>query len=237
MKDYINKILNGDCLEVMKGIPDESVDLVFSDPPYNKKKNYEVYKDNLPKEDYWQWVKAFLTEYKRISNNRMAIFVGSELIKGYWDLMPDAKLIVVRKGAIGTPFKTYYYQYFGLLVTVKPNEQIYDLWTDIKMPGEGYFFREERFSNPGLTSLKLTQRVIRYFSKENDLIFDGFMGTGTTAVAALSLGRKYIGCELNLGYIQITKKRIAEIKRQEDLFQSKEKYKDETKADLQIQLV
>lgn len=218
---FYNEIYNGDLIEAMSQMQTNSVDLVFSDPPYNKNKNYGIYKDNLPEEIYWRWVTDFIDEYKRISNNKMAIFIGSDLIKGYWTLMPDAKLIIVRKGAIGTPFKDYFRQYFGLLVTAKPTKQIYDLWTDVRMPGEGYYFREERFPNPGLTSLTLTRRVISYFTNEMDIIFDGFMGTGTTAVASLSLGRNYGGAEINEKYIDIANQRIINAQKQMQIFETK----------------
>ena len=202
---------------------DNHFDFAFSDPPYNKNKDYEIYKDDLPEDEYWAWVKSFVAEFKRITGNKFAMFVGADLIKGYWDLMPSAKLIIVRKGAIGSPFKDYYRQYFGLLCTALPNETIYDLWWDIKMPGEGYFYKEERFPNPGQTSLILTQRVIRYFTKENDLVFDGFMGCGTTAVACESMNRKFNGTELNLRYIKIAQKRLTEFRKQEKLFKPEQR--------------
>lgn len=203
-----NCIHNEDILSFLSKIPDNTFNFAFSDPPYNKNKDYGVYKDNLPQEQYLNWVKDFISEYRRVSNNNFGMFVGADLLKTYWDLMPNAKLIIVRKGAIGTPFKDYYRQYSGFLCTAKPNQTIYDLWWDIKMPGEGYFFREERFPHPGLTSLKLTQRILNYFTKENDLVFDGFMGTGTTAVACVHLNRKYIGTEINLNYINISEARL-----------------------------
>lgn len=131
---HLNTVLNVDLMEVLKCMPDCSVNFAFSDPPYNKGKDYGVYKDNLPEQEYWEWVKSFIVEYRRISNNNFGMFVGADLIKGYWDLMPDAKLIVVRKGAIGTPFKDYYRQYSGFLCTAPPNKTIYDLWWDVKMP-------------------------------------------------------------------------------------------------------
>ena len=205
---HLNVIYNDDLLNILKNIESNSIDFGFSDPPYNKGKDYEVYKDNLPEAEYWEWVKTFIDEYRRISNNSFGMFVGADLIKGYWDLMPDAKLVIVRKGAIGTPFKDYYRQYSGFLTTGKPNKTIYDLWWDIKQPGEGYFFREERFPHPGLTSLKLTQRILNYFTSEGQIVFDGFMGTGTTAVACRHLKRKYIGCELNPNYIRIANERL-----------------------------
>lgn len=172
----MNEIICGNCLEILPTIPTYSVDLVFTDPPYNRNKKYDNYSDNLSPEEYQVFVETFLNECRRISNNRLAIFVGSRLIKQYWDLIPDAKLVVVRKGAIGTPFKDYYYQFFGLLVNVRPNSQVYDLWTDIRMPGEGYYYREERYPNPGQTSLALTERVISHYSYQGDVILDPFMG-------------------------------------------------------------
>ena len=203
-----NKIYCESCLDTMSRMADNSVDFIFSDPPYNLNKDYGVYKDNLSEKDYLKFITEFISEYKRISNNQFAIFVGADLIKKYWDFMPDAKQIIVRKGAIGTPYQDYFRQYFGLLITKLPNYQIYDLWWNIKMPGEGYFFKEERFPNPGLTSFKLTQRVLNYFTNENDLIYDGFMGVGTTAVACVSLNRGYVGSELNPEYIDIAENRI-----------------------------
>ena len=199
---------NLDLMDVLKCMPDCSINFAFSDPPYNKGKDYGVYKDNLPADEYWNWVKEFVAEYKRVSNNNFGMFVGADLIKGYWDLMPDAKLIVVSKGAIGIPFKDYYRQYCGFLCTAPPNKTIYDLWWDIKQPGEGYFFREERFPHPGLTSLKLTQRILNYFTSKGQIVFDGFMGTGTTAIACKHLERHYIGCEVNPAYIDVYERRL-----------------------------
>jgi len=205
----MNKIILGNCLDILPTIPNNSVDLVFTDPPYNRHKQYDNYDDNLPDEEYQVFVETFLSECKRISNNRLVIFIGSLLIKQYWDLIPDAKLIIIRKGAIGTPFKDYYYQFFGLLVNVPPNMQIYDLWTDIRMPGEGYYYREERYPNPGQTALALVERVIDYYSKEDDVILDPFMGCGTTAVAAKKLNRRYLGCEISPKYCRIAEERLA----------------------------
>jgi site-specific DNA-methyltransferase (adenine-specific) len=207
-QELLNRIFNIDLMETMSTIQDNSIDFVFSDPPYNKKKDYGVYEDNLPEKDYWEWVKSFIEEYRRISNNNFGVFIATNLIKKYWDLIPDAKLIVVRKRAMGVRFRSYYQQYFGFLVTAKPNEIIYDLWEDIRLPGEGYFFKEERFPNPGLTSLKLTKKILTYFTKEGDVVYDGFMGTGTTAVACRHLNRNFIGNEINPRYITIANERL-----------------------------
>src|SRR3989344_8322279 len=66
MEVKINQIIPGDCLESMKNLPDESVDLVVTDPPFNIGKNYNSYKDKMKKEEYIKWCEKWLTECIRI---------------------------------------------------------------------------------------------------------------------------------------------------------------------------
>jgi len=66
MDKYLNKIICGDCLEIMKDMSDNSVDLVITSPPYNCGINYDVYKDNLNWEEYLRWCEKWLLEIKRI---------------------------------------------------------------------------------------------------------------------------------------------------------------------------
>jgi len=189
--------------------PDDSVDFCFSDPPYNAGKNYEVYKDDLTPAEYCSLIEEITIQYRRISRRGMALFVGSNILFTWAWYLKDPKLIVVRKGAIGTPFRDYFYQYFALLVEAKPLRKMSDLWEDIKMPGEGWFYREERFPNPGQTSLHLTKRVVSVFTQKGETVADCFMGCGTTAVACVELGRHYAGCEINPHYIEIANERLA----------------------------
>ena len=75
--DYINKIICGDCLEVMKGIPDKSVDLLVTDPPYNKNYPYKDYDDN--RIDYWGWLQNIFIEISRILKDNSSIYVKQDL--------------------------------------------------------------------------------------------------------------------------------------------------------------
>ena len=56
---YLNRILQGDCLELFKNIPDNSVDMTFADPPFNLQKKYTSYKDNLEFQEYKKTTNAF----------------------------------------------------------------------------------------------------------------------------------------------------------------------------------
>jgi len=74
-QELINQIILGDCLEIMKQIPDNSVDMTFCDPPYNLKKSYEHYEDDKETRDYLAWCREWLHEMVRITRPTGSIFV------------------------------------------------------------------------------------------------------------------------------------------------------------------
>ena len=187
----------GDCIELMRGMPDDSVDFSFTDPPYNVGKDYGVYKDDRTDEDYMSWMSECIAEMRRISRRGIAVYVGSTLTRRFFNLIPDAKLIIIHKKAVGALRAKYVLQYHSLFVTAPPLKQCRDLWDDIRLPGEGYFFREPRPKHPGLTSIKLTQRTIEVFTEEGDTICDPFLGTGTTLRACRETSRSGIGYEID----------------------------------------
>lgn len=204
-----NKIYCQDALEFSRTLPDKSVKLVLTDPPYNVHKNYGSYKDNLSNKAYLAWCKELVDEWKRISENKIVIVLGSVLLKSWWDLVPDAKLIIVKMGAFSRNKKyNIHLQFHSILTTVSSNQIMTDLWEDIRWPGEGYFFNEERYGHPAMTPLKLMKRCINIFSKEGDLVYEPFLGCGTTAVAATELKRKWIATEINAGYIKTAETRL-----------------------------
>jgi site-specific DNA-methyltransferase (adenine-specific) len=75
------KIINGDCIEVMKTFPEGSIDLVVTSPPYNVNIAYDVHKDDLPMDEYYEWSKDWLREAFRVlkDDGRIAVNVPNEL--------------------------------------------------------------------------------------------------------------------------------------------------------------
>ena len=75
------KIINGDCIEVMKTLPEGSVDLVVTSPPYNCEIKYDMHIDNLPMDQYWGWTKEWLTETYRLikDDGRVSINIPYEV--------------------------------------------------------------------------------------------------------------------------------------------------------------
>lgn len=72
---YIDQIIQGDCLEVMKNIPDNSVDIAFADPPFNLGKKYNGYRDNKEFHAYLDWCKGWIYEMVRVTKPMGSIFV------------------------------------------------------------------------------------------------------------------------------------------------------------------
>jgi site-specific DNA-methyltransferase (adenine-specific) len=75
LKNYLNKVVSGDCLEILSTIEDNSVDACFADPPFNLEKKYTAYKDQKPAEEYLEWCRQWLSELVRVTKPTGAIFV------------------------------------------------------------------------------------------------------------------------------------------------------------------
>ncbi|HED07081.1 MAG TPA: site-specific DNA-methyltransferase [Ignavibacteria bacterium] len=72
---YSDKIIQGDCLELFKRIPDNSIDMTFADPPFNLKKNYKSYKDSLEFQEYLNWCHQWISEMVRVTKPTGTIFL------------------------------------------------------------------------------------------------------------------------------------------------------------------
>ncbi|MBI5754075.1 site-specific DNA-methyltransferase [Candidatus Peregrinibacteria bacterium] len=258
-QDFINKIILGDCFETMKKIPDGSVDLVVTSPPYNLKNStgngmkdgrggkwanaalvngYHNYDDCMPHDKYVKWQRACLEEMMRVINDHGAIFynhkwrVQDGLLQDRQDIVsgfPVRQIIIWRrKGGInfnaGYFLPTYEVIY---LITKKnfklaPKANAYgDIWE---------FTQEMNNPHPAAFPVDLIERIIS--STNADVILDPFMGSGTTAVVAKKLGRKYIGIEISPEYCKMAENRIAgngmqreskELEPQMDLFKQLQK--------------
>jgi len=220
-KAKINNITCTDALSGLKKLKDNSIDIAFVDPPYNVGKNYgEGIDDSLPDKEFEQLMKDVISEFRRVTKRGFAFYLDWKQYQKFWNLIPDAEPIIIFKrssGVVYSPLKIV--QHHHVILTTAPaiKKQCKSLWDDIRVMGEGYFFREERFDHPAQTSLKATRRYIEYFTEEGDTVLDCFMGVGTTAVAAQLEDRNYIGFELNQEYIDRANNRIKNASKQLEL--------------------
>lgn len=234
MEEYLNKVICGDCIELMKNLPDKCIDLVLTDPPYNVSRKNMLFRDyRNGKEaninfDYGEWdydwdMIPFLEETKRVlkDNGQWLIFSSEQLLGDY------------RKWL----FKNGYFKQFIIWEKTNPLPQFrkcgYRQATEIIMwaynnkpkKADQHFnflsqkeminiFRypicggKERTKHPTQKPVKLLKELLLRHSFENDIVLDPFFGSGTTGVACKELGRNFIGIEVSKEYCEIAEKRL-----------------------------
>ena len=202
LEQMINQVICGDCLEIMKDIPDNSIDLVVTDPPYGIDLKYDVYDDT--DENWDKMFLALIPELKRIS--KMIIMPCCQIRKLsmiYKEFPPDW-LICWYKGSPGHRAYIGFNDWEPHLVYGKNDGvQMHDYFqtpNTEKMDG--------RFQHPCPKPIEWAKWLISRASKENDLILDPFLGSGTTAVACQNLKRRFIGIEISPEYCEIAKQRL-----------------------------
>src|SRR3990167_4367779 len=209
----LNKIIQGDCLEVLKTFPDKCVDLVLTDPPYGigvakqnflgtkKRKSWIARPTDYGNSD-WDNQKPTLevfNEIIRVSNNQ--IIFGANY---FTDKLPQSdKWMVWDKKNDGTEFShcELIWTSFG----GKKLEIIRFLWRG--MFQEDMKHKEYRY-HPTQKPVQLFCAILEKHSQPNQIILDPFLGSGTTAIAAKSTHRNYIGIEISPEYCKIAQARI-----------------------------
>ena len=198
-------IYHGDCLAVLPSL--EASSLVMTDPPYNAKKDYGICKDNLSNEAYAEQMGQVVAHCLRLARNQF--WVAPRYQMALWtSLLPKAHLIVIRRGASGPNRGGWADQFETALSIGIPNKVCADLWDDIRLKGEGYFFREETYGHPGYTPSSIFGRAAKLLA--TDSLIDPFCGTGTSLEVAKKQGLKAVGIEINEKYAEIAAKRLSQ---------------------------
>ena len=242
-----NVIYNEDCLETMARIHDNSVDLVVTSPPYNKgfyaNKNakqskvwntlsgrkiaYDSFSDDMPPEEYEEWQKAVISECIRILKPSGSLFYNHKDIiykglivppKWVYDFKVRQQIIWDRQSSC--MIDPHYF--------MPANEWIYWIVKDEKrvfFDKEKSVFRTniwrmnvDKNPHPAPFPYIMAANIINCCSKEGDIVYDPFMGSGTTALASIKLGRHYIGSEISEKYVSMANEKIRIEKSQPTLF-------------------
>jgi site-specific DNA-methyltransferase (adenine-specific) len=240
----VNKVIQGDCLEIMRKIPANSVDVTFADPPFNLKKKYNSYYDKHEVEEYLSWCKEWLTEMVRITKLTGSIFVHNipKWLIYFGSYLNEIAIFRhwIAWDAMGSPLgKTLLPNHYGILYYVKSDDfkfydirmlhrrcrnchyilqdyggkksqmhqfgpLVSDVWTDIHRIRH----KKRRDEHPCQLPIHLLERLLLMSTDEEDIVLDPFIGTGTTAIAAKKLGRKFIGIDIDTNYVEITNKKL-----------------------------
>ncbi len=235
----LNTIACMDCLEYLKELPDNSVDLVVTDPPYNiSRKQNLVYDGRHIRKDFGDWDYGFdpvpvMKELKRVlkPTGQIYVFCSTEQIPIYMRIFQEAwffrNLLVWSKTNPPPRLSKTNWVFANEYIVYAVNEKVKLNKITFNFPSQGAMKNlfitpiltgAERLRSPEGGSVHPTQkplavlkRLIEASSKPGDVVLDPFMGVGSTAVAARQTGRQFLGCELDAKYAHFAVERVRKL--------------------------
>lgn len=197
-------LLCGDCLEIMKDIPEKSIDLVLTDPPYGigADKGTDGFGVTREKKypDSWDIrLNKYYFDTILYIGKLVIIFGGNYLtdmlpVNGHWIVWDK-----VGEMKFENPFSDCE------LAWTNVNKKTVKKYVVIQ---QGFVAKEKERFHPTQKPACLFSNIMVDYSKDNDIILDCFLGSGTTAIACEKLNRRWIGIEISEKYCEIDKKRI-----------------------------
>lgn len=213
----LNKVYNMNCIDGLKELDNNSVDVSFTSPPYNRKRNdkYTFYDDTLT--DYYGFLCGFTDELIRIT--RRHVFVNIQ--KNYYNKNDvfryigkySDKIVEIIIWEKSNPMPasgcniTNSYEY----IIVLGNEPLKANHTYTKNIFTTSVNPQTFKIHKAVMNKAVSDYIIEMFTKEGDLILDPFFGLGTTALSCIDLGRRWIGFEMNKEYCDVANDRINEV--------------------------
>ena len=226
----MNKIYLGDCLEIIKQLPDESINHIITDPPYqiSKPNNFHTMKTAKRQGIYFgkwdeefnpiSWIKPTIRLLDK--NASMIVFCSYKNMSYLIDEMEKNGMIVKdfiqwrKSNPMPRNVNRRYIQdsEFAIWAVKEKSKWIFNKQKDIPYIRSciqtPLVSKKEKVGHPTQKSLKLMEEIIKIHTNPKDTILDPFMGGGTTCIACMNLDRKYIGIELDKQYFDIAKERI-----------------------------
>lgn len=220
------KLLQGDCLELMKDIPNDSVNMVLTDPPYliDYKTNYRKNKEHdfctAIKNDSGKQAEHDINEYfkecHRIlkDNSAMYMFCSPKMIDKFIKFSLDNgfkiknQIIWVKNNWTAGDLKAQFGQQYEIILLLNKGRKLFngkrltDVWFFDRVSGKLQVHQNQK-------PVDLLEQCILKHSDEGDIIFDGYMGSGSTGVACMNTNRRFIGIELEEKYFKVAESRIA----------------------------
>ena len=235
-KFKIDEIYRGDCLKLLKDIPDNSINLILTDPPFaiefkGRRANYhrtpgrviEGYKE-ISKEKYFDFSVQWMKECYRILKDTGSIYVFSG-----WTNLKDILTAIDEVGFKVINHLIWKYQ-FGVFTKRKFVTSHYHIPFCVKNAKKYKFNKIEHYpedvqpkdvlevkreywtgkiKTPNKLPLELVAKLLRFSTDEGNIVLDPFMGSGTTAVASKLLKRHFIGFEIVPEYVKLAKRRLS----------------------------
>ena len=208
------QVIQGDCKEVLRSLPNESVDFVLTDPPY-----FVRYKDrsgrSIANDDHPESVLgAFSDLYRVLKPNSFCVsFYGWNSVAAFFEAWKRAGFTAVghivwhksyssRRGFLNARHEQAYVLVKGY--PAKPAQPLDDV-----RPWE----YSGNVAHPTEKAVSVLQPLIHSFSRPGDFVLDPFSGSGSTLVAAALSGRRYMGIDLEAKYVELARRRLAGVDR------------------------
>ena len=220
-------LMQGDCLQLMKQIASGSVDLVLTDPPYNIARENNFNTMGRAGIDFGEWDKGadILTYIKDVSRvlNKNGSFVVFNDWKNLGDIAKFAEtcgfetkdmLRLEKSNPMPRNRNRRYITDFECAIwfTKKGAKWVFNR-QDEKYQRPKFVHSIDKGLHPTQKSLKLMEQLVKIHTNDGQIVLDCFMGSGTTGVACVNTGRRFIGIEKDENYFQISKNRIENAQR------------------------
>lgn len=231
IKSKINTVIQGDCLEIMKQIPDKYFDLILTDPPYVldgqtsglsnlmslQKFRSKAYNDIISGFD----INIIFNEFKRILKifNLFCFCSNKQIseIMNWGEKNNFFTTLLVWHKTNSTPFSNGTWRPdIEFCIHIRGKGASFEGDANLKQKVTSLPANISQFGHPTEKPLSLINKYLHIGAKKGHKVFDPFLGSGTTAVAAKSLGLDWCGCELQPEYVEIANKRLSQI--QADMF-------------------
>lgn len=243
----LNYIYNEDCMTTLSRMPDNFVDLIVTSPPYNKNAYapssggdkswhalrgrqiaYDAYNDDMSAEDYEAWQRKVIKECMRVLKPTGSLFYNHKDIlyngviippKFVYEFPVHQQIIWNRGSSLANdphyfqPITEYIYW-----IAKSPKEVFFDKSKSAYRQSVWNINFETTNPHPAPFPQKLVGNIINCCSTEGSIVYDPFMGSGTTALMCVRLKRSYIGSEISPNYVAMAEKRINNESKQLSLF-------------------
>lgn len=234
IEPLLNKVHNVDCFELLGKLPDESIDLVVTDPPYNmgysgrgKINEFDGFaNDKLTPEQHTEWFDDVLAELYRVLKNNTAIYIFIDFrnyarLYGIVDKYFDIKnCIVWDKTSIGMG-QCYRFQHEFIIYAHKGKPKLNFIKRNVSDVWHIKRANTRQYKHPTQKPVEVMALPVRYSSDAGNVVLDPFLGSGSLAVVCKDLGRHFIGAEIDKQYCEITETRLEkEICHQSDPIQT-----------------
>jgi DNA modification methylase len=220
IKDITNTIIQGDCLEIMKQLPDNCVDLVLTDPPYDAKTHKgAILADGIDFPPLAS-VQDLVDEMLRVSKRWVIAFCSLEMLGDYKKASGNAwirsgvwhRVCNMPQLSGDRPAQACE----GVAIMHNEGKKIWN--GGGKAAFWQYSVERGKKKHPTQKPYEMFSHILKQFSFENETVLDCYFGSGTTGVSCEKINRNYIGIEISQEYCQIARRRVREAKDSMGLF-------------------